>query len=205
VYVAEGHLPCFIAKGRNGMRGLPRDLPESLRDLLDRELEKKEPIRWMGQPKPRFWGNRESVSQFLFSIPWTAFALFWTGVAATGVLSDKEFDWRFQVEYIFPLWGLPFILIGLFLMSAPLRHWNTLRKTLYVVTDRRAIVLVAKRSIEVKSYFGDDLDSLSRIERKDGTGSILFHGQSGIGFLSIRNCREVERMLREIAEQSGAR
>src|SRR5258708_8388856 len=82
-------------------------VPRELREKVDRELESGEHVEWLQMPVPRYFTPAATVG-FLFGIPWTAFAIFWTGGAAWGT-SKAGGPGVFSA---FPLFGLPFILIG---------------------------------------------------------------------------------------------
>jgi hypothetical protein len=80
-------------------------IPYELRERVDRELESGEQIQWLQRPVPRYF---TPAAGFLFGIHWTAFAIFWTTGAAWGT-SKAGGAGFFRA---FPLFGVPFILIG---------------------------------------------------------------------------------------------
>jgi hypothetical protein len=86
-------------------------IPPALRNTIDRELEREERIDWIEMPQRVFF-TPAATAAFLFGIPWTAFALFWTAGAAG--FKFPVFNQGFD---LFPLFGLPFILIGLGMLS----------------------------------------------------------------------------------------
>ena len=148
----------------------------------------RERLEWAARPIPRFFAPG-ILPSFLFAIPWTAFALFWMAGAS-------GFRWPFREGFtpvsLFPLFGLPFVLIGLFLLSAPLRNWLRMRRQVYVITHRRAIV-VGRRS--ARSWPRRDLNS-ERVDRANGTGALLLsvdvvgglHGSNSyvpVGFVNL--------------------
>lgn len=182
-----------------------------LRQKVRRELEPDESPRWVGTPVPRFFSGH-SVAAFLFGIPWTAFALFWTFGAAGFRIPDlskglSAFD-------LFPLFGLPFIAVGIGLLATPLwKYWKA-TKTVYVITDRRAISIEGGWTTTVRSFTPSELENTYRKDRRDGTGDVLFtnvqfrhgrrsDGKEPLGFLSVRNPRDVERMLSKLAEEDS--
>ncbi|MEP1077527.1 hypothetical protein NDI52_19185 [Leptolyngbya sp. PL-A3] len=91
-------------------------IPPALRRKIDNELEAREFIKWVDQPIPRFF-TASSIGAVLFGIPWTSFALFWTWGAAGFEFPD--FREGVQPQYFFALFGVPFILIGLAMLSSP--------------------------------------------------------------------------------------
>src|SRR6266404_1761012 len=107
-------------------------VPQGLREKVDRELESGERVEWLQMPVPRYF-TPAATAGFLFGIPWTAFAIFWTAGAAWGT-SKATGPGFFNA---FPLFGLPFILIGLGMLSGPLWAYRKALKTVYVITNRR--------------------------------------------------------------------
>lgn len=186
-------------------------IPRHLEDRIDRELETGERIEWMDMPIPRYF-TRASTAAFLFGIPWTAFAVFWV-FAASGF---KVPDFSGGGESLFPLFGLPFVLIGLAMLSSPFWAYRRAFKTVYVITDRRAILYQGGWTRTIRSYPPEKLEEIYRKERRDGSGDVVFdhrtwrgrHGREHteeLGFLSVRNPRQVEQMLKQLAQQSPAR
>lgn len=161
-------------------------------------------MQWIGRPIPRFFGAK-STSIFLFAIPWTAFAVFWMCGAAGFRIPDFQEGFGF-----FPLFGAPFVLVGLGMMSYPLWFYRSSLKTVYVVTDRRAITFQGAWSTTIRSYLPAQLTHTFRRERRDGSGDVVISERSPgdsdgnrpfdeLGFFQIPNPREVEKMLKELA------
>jgi hypothetical protein len=144
----------------------------------------------------------------IFAVPWTAFAVFWTVAAAGGIWNrgGAPASW---FHYVFPLWGVPFILIGLAMLSTPWWTARAARRTVYAITDRRAIVWIAQAwgRTEVQSFEPKRLLSLTRTERANGSGDLIFeqfretNGSSTTtirrGFMGLRDVRDAEEVLRE--------
>ncbi len=181
-------------------------IPEKLREKVDRELGPGEYIRWSDMPVPGFF-TPSSVAVFLFSIPWTLFAIFWMFGAAEFKMPDFN-----DIHGFFPLFGLPFVLIGLALFASPLWVYRKALKTVYVITNRRAITIVGGRTVTIHSYPPDKLQNIYRKEKSDGTGDVIFNkkewldsgGESHkeyLKFSRINNPKEAERLLKKLAEQ----
>jgi hypothetical protein len=184
-------------------------VPQTLQTRVNRELEPMEVVRWIEQPIPRYFTPRAKAF-FVFAIPWTAFAVFWTCGAAGFKLPN--FAEGIRAIELFPLFGIPFILIGLGMLSSPLWAYRTALKTVYVITDRRAITFDGGRSSIIHSYPPEKLKDVYRKENADGTGDVILSlhpwrdsdGQQRseeLGFLRIRDPIQVEHMLKELAEQ----
>jgi hypothetical protein len=181
--------------------------------LVDRELESGEHVEWAAQPIPAR-SARAALPAVLFGIPWTAFAIFWTAMAASGLWRKKsqgEFGW-FR---LFPLWGVPFILIGLGMLSSPYWALRRARRMAYVLTDRRAIIISVgwQSKVSLRSFEPPALLDLQRTERADGSGDLVFTNDlstgsrgrnysTAVGFTAIRDVKEVEERVRRLARQS---
>ena len=185
------------------------DLPNKLQEMASEELEDDERVEWLDMPKPRFF-TPVSTGAFLFAIPWTAFALFWICGAAGFKIPDFQ-----GPESFFCLFGVPFVLIGFCMLSSPIWAYRSSRKTVYVITDRRAITFEGTFNITVRSYTPDKLQSVFRKQKWSGTaGDVIIDyapwmnsnsennsPQQGLGFLNIENSKEAERLLKQLAAQ----
>ncbi len=183
-------------------------LPRRLRTLVEDELNDGEKIVWIGQPiSTRF--AMGSIPAVLFGIPWTAFALFWVCAAAQFQIPDfKEgFDW-------FPLFGIPFVLIGFALLSTPFWMMRKAWKTVYVLTTSRAILFDGGFSTTIRSFRPDRMLDLHRKQRADGSGDLIFErtlfhdNESGRqtvdhGFLAIPDVKAVEDLVCRLVEASA--
>ncbi|MCZ8368896.1 MAG: hypothetical protein O9293_02830 [Porphyrobacter sp.] len=82
-----------------------------LRLALERELGAGETVCWHGWQLGRI--EPRSFLIYVFAVPWTAFSLMWT-VLAAGAIGVSEIG---LVGIAFPLFGLPFIAIGAWMLS----------------------------------------------------------------------------------------
>ena len=173
-------------------------------------LDADEKLLWQGSPGTgvRFTGADVVVS--LFGCVFLGFALFWTFMAATiGGETDMPMDW------VFPLFGLPFIAVGAFLVFGRL-FWNAhqRRHTRYALTDRRAIVARSAWSRSLKSY---PIDADTQIDFRPGREATIWfaqeekRGNKGSrytvkhGFEFIPDGDEVYRLMRQIQRQDADR
>ncbi len=113
---------------------------------------------------------------------------------------------------LFALFGIPFVLVGAGMLFSPIFFYRSALRTVYAITDRRAIVIEGNWTQQIQSYLPSQLGSFQRQQRSDGSGSIIFreevsYGHKGqrrtkqYGFFEIPNVREVERMLQELGQQ----
>ena len=79
----------------------------------------------------------------------------------------EEFD-------LFPLFGIPFVLIGFGMLSSPYWTMRKARRTAYVLTTARAIIFDGGFSTTIRSFGPDRLTDLRRKQRADGSGDVIF-------------------------------
>jgi hypothetical protein len=184
------------------------NLPPELVKLVDRELESGEHVEWVAQPIPTRMA-RAAIPGVVFGILWTAFAIFWTSMAAKGMSHTGGGALR----WLFPLWGVPFILVGFVMLTSPYWMLRRAKRIAYVLTERRAIVLSAglRSKVSVRSFEPTALADIRRTERADGSGDLVFsndltrdsRGRStAVGFLAIKDVKEVEERVRRLVRQS---
>ena len=158
---------------------------------------------WLDQPIPGRMAGK-TMPMVLFGIPWTAFALFWIAGASGFKLPDFShgFGW-------FPLFGVPFVLIGFGLLSSPYWARRSAQRSVYVLTDRRAIIIRGswRGNVSVRSFERERLTDLQRKQNTDGSGDLIFtrdvrrdsdgdRHSTDVGFLAIRDVKNVEDIVR---------
>ncbi len=175
--------------------------------LAQAELNANEKLVWSAAPAPSRLARR-TLPIALFAIPFTAFAIFWIA----GASGFKIPDFRSGSGF-FPLFGLPFLLVGLGMLSAPLWAMRNAKRTGYFITERRAI-LIEKRILsgyKIRSFYPAELTNIERIQFPNGTGDVILarqlrttnnNGQQTIpiGFFGIPEAREVEKLLTTLAQ-----
>ncbi len=167
------------------------------------ELTAGERIVWEGKPQLGPIAIK-AAPVALVGILVGGFALGWITMAFH--ITDNS---PFPFARVFPLFGLPFLVIGAGMILMP--AWAAWRgsRTRYAITDRRAIVcepqLVA--GIQTRSYAAGALGKIVRNQRNDGSGDLIFEeiqtiGSKGRlhitqrGFFAITEVRHVEEILR---------
>ena len=151
-------------------------LPPDLRRALDVAAQ-GERILWAGQPRAkRLW---RLFGIWLFAVPWTAFALFWESMALMlwypSSKTPSELAWTFGIAM--PLFGVPFILVGLGMMAVPFWAMVRAKATVHALTERRLLTVTTGRSTKVIAV---PLDRAGPVETRiapDGSGS--FKVQTG--------------------------
>ena len=164
-------------------------LSRNFKIRLENELDPGEELLWSAVPnRRRLW--RRSLAIIPLALFWNAVFIYWI--------------WNVvRASFPFSLFGAPFALFGLSLLSTPYRSWRDAQHTFYALTDRRAILFGASK---VCSFTRQMLGSMSRTERPDGSGDLVFATEPDhsarqnraipVGFIGIHNPKEVERMIR---------
>lgn len=142
-----------------------------------------ERILWTGRPKQGFTLSPRDTFLIPFSLMWGGFAIFWNyGVWMSFPNSGTPDDWFFK------LWGLPFLVVGLYLIAGRFVHDAHIRKNLfYGVTDQRILIVRRKKITSLDIH---RLPRLELSEHRDGTGTLAFEaanfgpwrGMSGFGW-----------------------
>ena len=172
--------------------------PQTIQD----RLEPRERLLWWDRPRQGIILRMSDLYLIPFSLLWGGFAFFWEfTVATTG-----------NAPWFFKLWGVPFVLIGVYLIAGRFLHdaWRR-NRLFYGLTDNRVLIATPKscRTMPLESLGEIQLD-----ERGGGEGSIAFgrdiaSGVSGQGwqiwsgtptvptFEGIKEARTVFAAIRE--------
>lgn len=139
---------------------------------LRRELATGERVLWQAMPDPR--RLKLAYAIWIFAIPWTLFSLVWTGIALSAFLSalgsqSGNVAWW---GWIGPLWGTPFIAVGLWMMYQPFKITVDARYTVHALTTQRILTLTARKDRVVKTVSLNRLGPISCTEKPDGWGTI---------------------------------
>jgi hypothetical protein len=164
-------------------------LPSEVHAMVKRELEADERMEWCAQPNAN-QKMRSSLPIVLFGVPWTALAVFWTVMASR---SGGPFG----------LFGLPFVGVGLLMLSSPWWARIQARGSAYVITNRRVIILEkqSRGRVSVRSLLPHQVGELVRTQAADGSGDLtlaLTFGEQRkeATFDAIDDVAAVERRLR---------
>ena len=149
---------------------------------LRSHLRPGEELRWVGAPNPKVTFAPADAFLIPFSLMWGGFAIFWEVSVLTGGGSA-----------LFALWGIPFVLVGLYFIVGRFVHKARLkRRTVYGLTDTRALVSTSERSVRDAPLSGVSVDS--RRSRDGRHLTVLFGGtrhtsyqNTGLGFMGLGN------------------
>ena len=181
------------------------------------ELQPGESLYWTGTADPR----RAALSALpasIFGIPFAGFALFWITQAyhATSAMSKSSNNAFAKGFAVFPIFGLPFLFIGLGIILAPL--WAFLKggNTVYAVTNQRVMIITGSGNRSVKSVTPADIVSVDHRERPDGSGDIAitttavvrssnnFTSQVKVALCGVPNVKQVVQQVMQLHTQRPA-
>jgi hypothetical protein len=179
-------------------------------ELINNELKKKindekrpnERVLWSGTPIP-IQLAKQALGQSFFGIFFFGFAVFWT----YGAFHQSN------GESIFPLFGIPFLLVGAVLLFSPIIEWIKGYKTVYVVTDQRAFILENRKRIQVTNFDPERISNIEKSLNIDGSGDVILIKEHSTdsdgdkkterkGFFAVRNVKEVEKAIRQLCERA---
>jgi len=193
-------------------------LGQDARFAIQPELTSGESIVWSGQPSPGVVFHKEDLFLTPFSLLWGGFAIFWeAGVSGFwGFKGQQTGAWSFGI-----LWGIPFVLIGQYLIWGRFFYAAWLKgRTYYAVTDRRVIVVQNGWKRQMASAYLDTLPTLLKEGGSSGIGCLRFaqplpaaYGRNfgawnglSVGsvptFMDIENVDSVYRLVSDLREKT---
>lgn len=137
-------------------------LPLHEAQLLFRDyLLPAERLLWAGRPARGIRLSAADAFLVPFSLLWGGFAIFWNFMV-----------WAMDAPFFFRLFGLPFLVVGLYLIFGRFLHDAWIRgRTLSAVTNQRVLILRGGQ------LTGRDIGRLTTLEieqRRGGRGTIRF-------------------------------
>ena len=143
-----------------------------LESILRRELLPGERLLWSAQPSPHKLNAAFAI--WFFAIPWTAFALVWEAMAFLPWLASTRtpspIAWSFGI--IFPLFGLPFIGVGISMLMVPFKARRRAAHTIYGLTDRRLLRVAAGKKRDSSSVMLSQMGPISVSADAQGYGTL---------------------------------
>lgn len=186
-------------------------LPKRLRTSLERELADDETIRWLEQPIPRLFTPSTVGICLALLVPLIFFSIVgFTTYQQAVIFSKSLFDFAGLISIFIFLIGIVIPLILIFLV--PCLSWLDARQTVYVITNKRAFILmVFGSSTTVTSFITSELKVVSRREHQDKSGDVIVYIHKSkdydgdiqtqeLGFKQVRNAKEFEKMLCQLED-----
>ena len=143
---------------------------QSAEDVITQYLDPGEKLLWAGRPRGGVRLRAQDVFLIPFSLFWGGFAIFWEYSVSTMTAHARG-----PVPVIFPLFGVPFVCVGLYLIFG--RFFVDAKgreRTYYGVTNERAIIIRGLFSRQTKSLQLRAVADVSLSQRTDGSGTITF-------------------------------
>jgi hypothetical protein len=134
---------------------------------LQSELSRGERLLWYGRPRGGIRFRPADAFMAPFSLLWGGFAIAWeTLVVGSGA------------PFPFSLWGMPFVLIGLYMIGGRFVVDKLRReRTVYGLTDERIIIRAGLFNRVLKSLSLETMSDLTLDEKPDRSGTITFGPQ----------------------------
>lgn len=141
-------------------------------------LEEGEHILWQGQPVPGIDWSQLFGPQTIVGAVFTGFSMFWMAASAM-MISTGDTPFPFN---LFPLFGLPFLLIGLFMLFGHvLLDAYVRRGTWYSVSTRQ--FFIARNIYGRKRLEAVRIANVSEVKLLDETpGSVIVEVERPLGF-----------------------
>ncbi len=142
-----------------------------------------EHILWAGLPDPNVMFIPADIYIVPFSLLWGGFAVYWEVGVVSSLIGADELN---LFSCIFPLFGIPFVLFGLYFIFGRFiyKKWRK-RHTFYAVTNKRILIL-DDRNHSLQEINISSIPGITLSERSNGTGTIKFSNstRSLFGFTS---------------------
>jgi hypothetical protein len=131
---------------------------------IRKELSNGETLLWTGQPGSGLRLRPADALMIPFSLMWAGFAVFW-----------EVSVFRTDAPFFFRLWGIPFVLVGLYIVVGRFvaDAWQRSR-TVYGLTSQRVIIVGGWGNRQTKSLPLQQLGAITLSERADRSGTITF-------------------------------
>ncbi len=147
--------------------------------IIQRELDPDEELLWAGRPKQGIVFRSGDIFFVPFSLLWGGFAIFWEIMAIKAVPVGMK---KGELEVIiFPVFGIPFVAVGLYLIFGRFFVDAMRRKrTFYGLTNKRVIIVSGLFSKKVESLNIDGIRYISFTEKSNGYGTIAFGNKDAL-------------------------
>jgi len=167
-------------------------------------LDPDEKILWQGQPDGKFRLRGKNIVLSLFGIVFLGSSVIFLVMAAASAPAQGG-----PAGLMFVLFGLPFVLVGLYLVFGI--HWADMagrRKTHYTLTNKHAFIATAFLVKRLKSY---PINADTVLELRPGSpGSVIFAEEivrssnsstrRAIGFELIPDAQKVYALMRDVQD-----
>ncbi len=172
-------------------------------------LDTNEHIVWCDRPAKLFAFTVSDLFTSIFGVFWLAFSIFWMLTAFEGSKGSND-----AMLSVFPLFGLPFVLVGLYLVF--FKHIVTAikrKKIIYALTNNRALIVHTGKRQYVQEYRYENIANIQMKCDSNDIGSIFFlagainytrNGRSYAstsGIFGIKETKKVYKILSQCLEK----
>jgi hypothetical protein len=175
------------------------------------ELSPGEQVLWTNRPRAVSRLVWQAAPKAFLGLAIVTFVVFWMFMVIRGGHNGWEkgkhvppfAPHNVLIAAVAGLWLIP---PGLYVLTWPLRDWQRLRKSSYVLTNRRAIIIEPGflGGTKTHTYVSESLRLMRVEEHSDGSGDLIFENRSTwtgltrtLGFLGIDDPRSVETLVRQ--------
>ena len=194
-------------------RSLPHGEMENPKSQIRPHLDPGEQLLWSGRPRQGIVMQAADAYMIPFALIWTAGVTLWTLMALGSVLTSKGGD---PIVYLFLAVGLWMTLSGLYMLIGRYFADAYMRaRTVYGLTNRRALILSRTLGAKVTSVGLDSLQNRKLEELSSGRGTIHLTqpttdrkspwaaaSRTTPMFFQIRDARKVFETMRRAIENS---
>jgi hypothetical protein len=170
-------------------------------DVARREMRPHERLIWADRPALRARGT-PAIGRILFGLAFGGFAVFWT--SAAWMMTHRVHDGLFGV--FFPLFGVPFIVVGAGMVLGGLRSWLDKGSTVYAISSERVLIISGGARKTVRSLDLKAIRGVERVEGEHGVGTItlLIEGKVREVLAGVPDVARVGAEIERLREETGA-
>lgn len=152
---------------------------DDARSVVQSRLVPGERIAWVGRPDPAVNFTTADIYLIPFSVIWLGLAafIFAMSLSASPAAAGSEVPFAI-IPFLFVLIGV-YYAVGRFFV----KRWSK-RRTIYAITDRRAIILSGPRSIRATPKLGQAIET--KVSRDGSHESVTFGAPAPSIFLGNR-------------------
>jgi hypothetical protein len=169
-------------------------------------LDVNEDVLWCDKPAKKLVFTTADIFTTLFGVVWLSFSIFWV---ASAYFATEAADGGFK---LFPLFGVPFVFIGLYLLF--FRHLVSLfrrKNMIYALTNKRVMIVHTGKRQYVQEYRYENISNIQMKCDEDDIGSIFFftgeirynngrNYSSTSGIFGIKDTKKVYKILSQCME-----
>lgn len=139
--------------------------------VFNEELLKDERVLWEGKPNINVMFTGMDYFLVPFSLIWCTFAIFWE----MGTLELLPFSNNNEIPTFLPLFGIPFVLIGLYFVFGRFLYKRFKKKnTFYAITNKRVLIVTNLKNKSMQSKYINTINSINYSQKNNGMGTIRF-------------------------------